>query len=63
MQRRQKGQKRYTGRRERAYTEPLVLEGEYERARLAAERITSRTRGAYHNDNVMKSKGKLTEYE
>lgn len=45
MVRREKGFKRYAGQRERRFTDPLIREDEYERARAAAERIASRHAG------------------
>lgn len=45
MVRREKGFKRYAGQRERRFTDPLIREDEYERARAAAERIASRHTG------------------
>lgn len=64
MQRRHKGHKRYAGQRERIMTDPLILEGEYERAALAAERIASRARlGKDDRESVKKGKGELTDYD
>jgi hypothetical protein len=64
MIRREKGHKRYAEQRERRFTEPLIREDEYERARMASERIAAKRSGAIHDrDDVMKNKGELTDYE
>lgn len=64
MLRREKGYKRYADQRERRFTDPLIREDEYERARMASERIAAKRPGAIHDrDDVMKNKGELTDYE